>query len=540
MQSHDSTAIKYFSKIVICQGIKPIVASKISMTSTELEKLRQQYQDIEEKRKAAVRLLMNPPKTVKEEAYVLHHEARYCREISDLSRSILTTITGGFSRAADPISGFYADLERRIDFHQTVADRENKAADTAKDDNSELGSMNDLVLDIKGATHLSLFYDNERYQEWRRVKKEKDSKKKKKRRVVVPETDEALTKFSGEECFGQFLDLCELHRSFLALVRQTRISYLEFLLMFHDAKNLDFIPSSQQGQQFVVSFIEYLKSFITRSDPFFDIKSCLAAISQSFLRQYRDDKPETVENSDNYCAYCDKSFQSQELYQAHLKQKSHRRNENKANKLGGIESLIEERKQKKKNMEELKFTLLQLLDRVRKKFENTIENTKRRQTLSAAVMEAEANLDAPIVFDESDEEDNQHFYNPKGLPLGWDGKPIPYWLYKLHGLSVEYKCEICGNKSYWGSLAFERHFFDNCHANGLKAIGIPPTRHFLYVTGVNEALALYDKIKKSLNQEVWQKGDEEIETEDGQVLSYKIYRDLTKQGIIKQKAITKS
>ena len=32
-----------------------------------------------------------------------------------------------------------------------------------------------------------------------------------------------------------------------------------------------------------------------------------------------------------------------------------------------------------------------------------------------------------------------------GLPLGWDGKPIPYWLYKLHGLSVEYKCEICGN-----------------------------------------------------------------------------------------------
>jgi len=34
---------------------------------------------------------------------------------------------------------------------------------------------------------------------------------------------------------------------------------------------------------------------------------------------------------------------------------------------------------------------------------------------------------------ESDEEE-QPIYNPLKLPLGWDGKPIPYWLYKLHGL----------------------------------------------------------------------------------------------------------
>ena len=32
-------------------------------------------------------------------------------------------------------------------------------------------------------------------------------------------------------------------------------------------------------------------------------------------------------------------------------------------------------------------------------------------------------------------------YNPLNLPLGWDGKPIPYWLYKLHGLNLEFKCD---------------------------------------------------------------------------------------------------
>jgi splicing factor 3A subunit 3 len=59
--------------------------------------------------------------------------------------------------------------------------------------------------------------------------------------------------------------------------------------------------------------------------------------------------------------------------------------------------------------------------------------------------EAEAEL-AP---DEEEDED-EFVYNPLKLPLGWDGKPIPYWLYKLHGLNQEFKCEICGNYSYWG------------------------------------------------------------------------------------------
>ncbi len=46
----------------------------------------------------------------------------------------------------------------------------------------------------------------------------------------------------------------------------------------------------------------------------------------------------------------------------------------------------------------------------------------------------------------------------ENYPVGWDGKPIPYWLYKLHGLGVEYKCEICGNYSYWGRKSYEKHF----------------------------------------------------------------------------------
>jgi hypothetical protein len=59
---------------------------------------------------------------------------------------------------------------------------------------------------------------------------------------------------------------------------------------------------------------------------------------------------------------------------------------------------------------------------------------------------------------DSEDEDDKPKYNPKNLPMGWDGKPIPYWLYKWHGLGIEFKCEICGGASYWGRKAFERHF----------------------------------------------------------------------------------
>lgn len=63
-----------------------------------------------------------------------------------------------------------------------------------------------------------------------------------------------------------------------------------------------------------------------------------------------------------------------------------------------------------------------------------------------------------IEVEEEEEEEEEQVYNPLKLPLGWDGKPIPYWLYKLHGLGVEYSCEICGNFVYMGRKAFDRHF----------------------------------------------------------------------------------
>ena len=88
---------------------------------------------------------------------------------------------------------------------------------------------------------------------------------------------------------------------------------------------------------------------------------------------------------------------------------------------------------------------------------------------------------------ESEEEGEKPIYNPLNLPLGWDGKPIPYWLYKLYGLGEEFKCEICGNHSYWGRRAFDNHFQEWRHYNGMHCLGIPNTKHFHDITKIEDA-----------------------------------------------------
>ncbi|GAA6001109.1 hypothetical protein JCM5350_000485, partial [Sporobolomyces pararoseus] len=134
---------------------------------------------------------------------------------------------------------------------------------------------------------------------------------------------------------------------------------------------------------------------------------------------------------------------------------------------------------------------------------------------------------------EDEEDDEGRIYNPLKLPLGWDGKPIPYWLYKLHGLGVEYKCEICSDHVYQGRKNFERHFQESRHAFGMRALGLPNTKHFHEITRIEDAIALAEKLKQEGRAELSQAElTEELEDEEGNVYNRKTYEDLKRQGLV--------
>ena len=119
------------------------------------------------------------------------------------------------------------------------------------------------------------------------------------------------------------------------------------------------------------------------------------------------------------------------------------------------------------------------------------------------------------------------------VPLGWDGKPIPFWLYKLHGLDQTFSCEICRGETYRGRRDFERHFSGWQHSAGMKALGIPNTKHFHGVTKLDEATKLWARLKTQLAEEKFVPDrDMEFEDSEGNVFDKKTYENLAKQGLL--------
>lgn len=127
---------------------------------------------------------------------------------------------------------------------------------------------------------------------------------------------------------------------------------------------------------------------------------------------------------------------------------------------------------------------------------------------------------------------DEYVYNPLKLPTGVDGKPIPYWLYKLHGLNQEYSCEICGGDVFKGRREYERHFRDSKHVNAMHALGIPSSKAFFEVTKVEEALALWENLKKRGTGHWNADMQEEYEDDEGNVYNRKTYLDLQRQGLV--------
>ena len=193
-----------------------------------------------------------------------------------------------------------------------------------------------------------------------------------------------------------------------------------------------------------------------------------------------------------------------------------------------------------------------LLDQLRPTLEATRRRAERRstQTENERDREVDEEVNGPSLEEESrkqkkakkanggedsdsEDEDDAPIYNPKNVPLGWDGKPIPYWLFKLHGLNHFYPCEICGGIMYRGRRNFEKHFTESRHAYGMRCLGIPNTKHFHGVTKIEDAQALWGRLRGELEGNTFDVAEEEeYEDSHGNVLKRSEYEDLARQGLL--------
>ncbi|KAI0981404.1 hypothetical protein GJ496_002054 [Pomphorhynchus laevis] len=402
---------------------------------------------------------------------------------------------------------------------------------------------------------------------------------------ALSELDSGLVAFTDEECWGRCLDLTNLHQQYIQLAKQdppmdyiTYINKYNYLFELFTQKHKLSMYSAYKN--YLNNMIEYLSDFVFRAQPLQQImfgeekkrdleknfedqwtagtfpgwtnmvqrKEKVMLDLQSFSRVEElaslglDGLKQALLALSLKCGGT-LNERANRLWNA-LKQ-SRQSNGNNNNEIDSNNS------DKAKQLAKLEAEIYQLSEEVDSLRANTIENVQRKQARAGAMDDEiddgdEFGYNGAIGNDE--DEDNEYneygeyegsgigrcsIYNPKNLPLGWDGKPIPYWLYKLHGLNIYYNCEICGNFKYRGPKAFQRHFAEWRHAHGMRCLGIPNTAHFANITLIEDAVALWDRLRRKKESEHWKPDiDEEFEDNSGNVVTRKVYEDLRRQGLL--------
>lgn len=376
-----------------------------------------------------------------------------------------------------------------------------------------------------------------------------------------------MVEFTDEEGYGKYLDLHECYEKFVNLKGVEKVDYITYLTTFDQLFDIPKDRKNAEYKRYLQMLLDYFQDYCSRVKPLLDLSEEMDGVQVEFDKQWEGGNfpgwpKETGSALTHAGAHLDLSaFSSWEELASlgldrlksallalglkcggTLEERARRLFATKGKKLSELNpTMIAKSKpgkmgksrdsERQKEIGVLEAQVYRLVEVLSEQRQATKDNVQRKQARTEGERE---DSDAEVSEEESEEEEEDDIpYNPKNLPLGWDGKPIPYWLYKLHGLNISYNCEICGNYTYKGPKAFQRHFAEWRHAHGMRCLGIPNTAHFANVTQIEDAVALWAKLKNAKELERW-KPDTEEEYEDsaGNVVTKKTYEDLKRQGLL--------
>ncbi|KFM24257.1 Splicing factor 3A subunit 3 [Auxenochlorella protothecoides] len=370
---------------------------------------------------------------------------------------------------------------------------------------------------LRGADPISTFYD--RLKEVRAYHRRFPSED-----ITEGDGSEALlaaaepaVAFSGEEALGRYLDLHELHAAHSngAFAGQP-LDYHTYVLALADWSRVARpARTSRAYREYLERLAAYLESFHARTQPLADLDAQMRGAVAEFEEAWaRGAVPGWEDRGAGGAAAAGGRGEVPEG----------------ALDLDAFDSVDELELLGGQGLGARVSRLLRLLGTVHADTAGRVEKRQAQTYEELLAEQAEAEEEGDLVEEDSDEE--APIYNPLKLPLGWDGKPIPFWLYRLHGLNIEFKCEICGGASYWGRRAFERHFKEPQHQRGLKTLGVPWSREFYEITSIADALALWKSMRERQRSGAAPGTEEEFEDDAGNVYNKKTWEDLRRQGLV--------
>ncbi|GFE55757.1 splicing factor 3a [Babesia ovis] len=304
--------------------------------------------------------------------------------------------------------------------------------------------------------------------------------------------------------------------------------------------------------EYLEKLLEYLVGFFQRQNPLATTDTLKKSFEDGFEAEWVANRPahwkDHTEKMDLYLKPVDRLFASSGVMQSFQNGKKYKKIVEVFSKKTAQE--LEQHSKASRDHDKYLASMEHMIQHYKQFLANTIDKTiefiEKRESRNSKELEESQGLALRILesvgadkqgdmedYSSGEEEEEQPVYNPLNLPLGWDGKPIPFWLYKLHGLGQEFKCEICGNYSYWGRKAFENHFQEWRHSFGMKCLKIPNTPHFKEITKIEDAFALYEKLRNQNDKNTFKVAHEvECEDSEGNVMNARAYEDLRRQGLL--------
>ena len=388
-----------------------------------------------------------------------------------------------------------------------------------------------------------------------------------------------LPSFTAEEAFGRHVDLVPFHLRYNSLPCHAHVDYLTYLTLFSTfplPTHTKLHPRHQRDYRlYVDDLLAYLEGFHARLRPLVALERLRSTIREEFSKEWdaktvtgwfdeakqrgegseegkekreeRDERKERKEEQEEgkeegkesplYCRACHKLFAKATVFNAHLSGKKHLKATAELPPPPSSSPLARE-------LAEAEYSAHHFALLLAPTVQATLTFTQHKLTLTPAELEAEVKSTQPSASDSAlsasssapmtdDDDDAPSLHNPLHLPLGWDGKPIPFWLYKLNGLNQTFTCEICGGFTYAGPKVYREHFSQWRHAWGMKCIGIPNLKEFWHVTRMSEVKELWEKMRQQEAKTTWREDEEEeMEDTEGNVFNKKTFLELRRQGLI--------
>ncbi|PPD92611.1 hypothetical protein GOBAR_DD10446 [Gossypium barbadense] len=508
------------------------------MSSTLLEVTRAAHEDVEQLERLMVKDLQNDPPTAKDKLYQSH-------------------------RVRNNIDTIISTTEKLIEIYE---DKDN----ARKDEIAALGGQTATGINV-----FSAFYD--------RLK------------------EEAFGRYLDlHELFNQYIN-----SKFGSKIEYS--AYLDVFSQPHNIPWK--LKSTRQFREYMENLLEYLIYFFQRTEPLQDLDRIFSKVEAEFEEQWANGRvqgweKQGQENEDDPAQHTmiDLDYYStveelmevgpeklkehtplEKLDKKHFAKGSHGPRQNGSTAVSqDINSL--------KHIALMEAKMKKLSDLLSKTIEQTKENVVKKQALTYEEMEQEREeitnpgpkhlvwmavgrvLNAGACMDqstrcqpcsrsagltfglnwaeetqvdtESDDEDQQ-IYNPLKLPMGWDGKPIPYWLYKLHGLGqreeevgvlvrhLSLSVRFVGTTAT-GAVGLLRGISKNGGISmACDALVFHNTKNFNEITNIQEAQELWEKIRERQGVNKWRPDlEEEYEDKEGNIYNKKTYTDLQRQGLI--------